>query len=75
MFAEFQQGVRKTEDCRADCSGRKYVLIASHYDVLSKTTFKLMGDGIVTAMRLFYKNIVLLDGDKTWNNGNVFAGV
>ena len=60
MFAEFEQGVRKTEDCRADCNGQKYVLKARHDDYLSKTTFKLMGDGIVTAMRLFYKNIVLL---------------
>ena len=75
MFAEFEQGVRKTEDCRADCSGLKYVLKAAHGDLLSKTTFKLMGDGVVTAMRLFYKNIVLLYGGKTWNNGNVFAGV
>ena len=60
MFAEFEQGVRKTEICRADCSGRKYVLKARHDDYLWKTTFKLMDDGIVTAMRLFYKNIVLL---------------
>ena len=75
MFAEFEQGVRKTEDCRADCRGRKYVLLASHYDLLSKTTFKLMGDGIVTAMRLYYKNIFVLNGGETYNNGNVFAGV
>ena len=76
MFAEFEQGVRKTEDCRANCSGRKYVLRARHADFYLKTTFKLMGDGVVTTMRLFYKNIVLLDeGGKTWNNGNVFAGV
>ena len=75
MFAGFEQGVRKTEDCRDDCSGRKYVLKAGHVDFFSKTTFKLMGDGIVTAMRLFYKNIVVLDGGKTWNNGNVFVGV
>ena len=60
MFAEFEQGVRKTEDCRADCSSRKYVLKAGYGDFFSKTTFKLMGDGIVTAMRLFYKNIVVL---------------
>ena len=60
MFAKFEQGVRKTEDCRADCSGRNYVLKAGHFDRYSKTTFKLMGDGIVTAMRLFYKNIVVL---------------
>jgi hypothetical protein len=60
MFAKFEQGVRKTEDCRADCSGLKYVLKANHADFLSKTTFKLKGDGIVTAMRLFYKNIVRL---------------
>jgi len=26
-------------------------------------------------MRLFYKNIVFLNDGKTWNNGNVFAGV
>ena len=76
MFTKFEQGVRKTEDCRADCSGLKYVLKARHYDYLSKTSFKLMDDGIITAMRLFYKNIVLLDySGKTWNNGNVFAGV
>jgi hypothetical protein len=59
MFATFEQGVRKTEDCRADCSGLKYVLNARHNDFFSKTSLKLMGDGIVTAMRLFYKNIVL----------------
>jgi hypothetical protein len=75
MFAEFEQGVRKTEDCRAHCSGRKYVLKASHFDFHSKTTFKLMDEGIITAIRLFYKNIVVLDGGKTWNNGNVFVGV
>ena len=76
MFATFEQGVRKTEDCRNDCSGRKYVLKAGHADFLSKTTFKLMDDGIFTAMRLLYKNIVLLDqGGKSWNNGNVFVGV
>ena len=75
MFAAFEQGIRKTEDCRADCSGRKYVLKARHADVLSKTTFKLMGDSIVTTMRLFYKNIVVLRDGKTWNNGNVFVGV
>jgi len=34
-----------------------------------------MGDGIVTEMRLFYKNISVLKYGKTWNNGNVFAGV
>jgi len=34
-----------------------------------------MGDGIVTALRLFYKNIVVLKDGKTWNNGNVFVGV
>jgi hypothetical protein len=34
-----------------------------------------MGDGIVTAMRLFYKNIVVLYDGKTYNNGNVFVGV
>jgi hypothetical protein len=35
-----------------------------------------MDDGIVTTMRLFYKNIVVLDeSGKTRNNGNVFAGV
>jgi len=75
MFAEFEQGVRKPEYCRADCSGLKYVLKVQQTDFLQKTTFKLMGDGIVTAMRLFYKNIVLLFDGKTWNNGNVFAGV
>jgi hypothetical protein len=60
MFAEFEQGVRKTEDCRADCSGRKYVLQVQNFDYISKTSFKLMDDGIITAMRLFYKNIVVL---------------
>jgi len=76
MFAEFEQGVRKTEDCTADCSGRKYVLKAGHYDQFSKTTFKLMGDGIVTTMKLFYKNIVVHDKvGKTFDNGNVFAGI
>jgi len=76
MFTRFEQGVRKNEDCRADCSGRKYVLMAGNADHLSKTFFKLIGDGIVTAIRIFYKNIVLLDKrGKTWNNGNVFAGV
>jgi hypothetical protein len=59
MFAEFEQGVRKTEDCRADCSGRKYILNAGYANFFSKTTFKLMGDGIVTSMTLFYKNIVV----------------
>ena len=43
--------------------------------MLSKTTFKLMGDSIVTTMRLFYKNIVVPRDGKSWNNGIVFAGV
>jgi len=34
-----------------------------------------MGDGIVIAMRHFYKNIVVLFDGETWNNGNVFVGV
>jgi len=59
------QGVRKIEDCKADCTKQKYVLKANHGDFLSKTSFKIMDDGIVTTMRLFYKNIVLPRFGKT----------
>ena len=58
MFVEFEQGVRKTEDCTADCSDQKYFLKARHFVSLSKTYFKILDEGIVTSMRLFYKNIV-----------------
>ena len=76
MFAQFEQGVRKTEDCKADCSDQTYFLKARHYDRLQKTSFEILDDGIVTSIRLFYKNIVVLDKyGKSWNNGNVFAGV
>ena len=29
MFCEFEQGVMKTEDCKADCSNQNYVLEAA----------------------------------------------
>jgi len=68
--------VSTIEDCKADCTKQKYVLKAIHADFLSKTSFKIMDDGIVTTMRLFYKNIVLPNKyGKTYNIGNVFAGV
>ena len=67
--------MRKTEACRADCSDQSYTLKSGHTDLLSKTYFEILDDGIVTSMRLFYKNIVFLIDGKTWNNGNVFVGV
>ena len=65
----------KTEDCRDDCGDQNYFLKVGHADFLSWTSFEIMNDGIVTSMRLFYKNIVLPFDGKTYNNGDVFAGV
>ena len=75
MFAEFEQGVRKTEDCSADCSDQKYVLKAAHYDFLSWTSFEIKGDGIVTSMRLFYKRVLLHINGATYDQGSVFVGL
>ena len=47
MFAEFEQGAEKTEDCKVDCK-QKYTLQIRTKFYLQWTVYSIEGDVIVT---------------------------
>ena len=65
----------KSEDCRAECSDQKYILKASYSHILTWTSYEIKGNGIVTSIRLFYKQIFVTTKGETYDQGNLFVGV
>ena len=53
MFAEFEQGAIKTEDCKEDCD-TKYALHAKYRTQRNYAVYQIEGEFIVTQMKNFY---------------------
>ena len=48
IFAEFEQGVFKTENCKQDCSNQKYVLRVRHEIHDYYSAYKIKEEVIIT---------------------------
>ena len=54
MFGEFVQRTKKSEDCREDCSNKKYLLQARHVTTKLASYYQIEGNNIITKMKHFY---------------------
>ena len=57
MFGEFLQQTKKSEDCREDCSNKKYLLQARHVTTKLASYYQIEGNNIITKMKHFYLNL------------------
>ena len=76
MFAEFEQGAKKLQDCTADCT-LKYLLqvrFKAYTKGGSYSVCSIEGAVIVTSMNRFYQRVDISYEEKGYQ-GDVFVGV